>query len=194
MDQACATDESVIENISNVSIPNEDEISQGRPGWKPEIEHLQDAVDPISGALLVGVGDKILIQYPHRWRDTTIYIVKSINPSHIEEMGYMGLWDPNKMQFTCTNFITGPKKGLLFKIPDNSRRWIPGEADDLATRVKRKYRRSSVEEKPVVVEQTPVVTPQDGVKRGRGRPKGSKNKSTLEREMREREQKCIGRD
>jgi len=178
----------------NYSIPDDsnEEIVQGRckPSWKPDIDHLQDAVDRTTGILNVKVGDKILIQYPAMWRDTTIYIVKSINPSHVNELGFVGLWDPNKMQFTCTNYITGPARGLVFKIPDNSRRWIPGEDDDLMTRVKRKYRRHNVSEKPVkedkVVTPAPVDENGNPVKRKRGRPKGSKNKSTLEREAAER--------
>lgn len=150
----------------------------GRPGWKPQIDHLQNAIDPTTGQFLLKVGDKVLIQYPHPWRDTTVFIIKSIDPSHMEH-GFIGLWDPNGMQFTCSSYITGPRRGLMFKIPDSSRNWVPGENEDLYTQVKRKYTRRATEEKPIVV--VPTVTDKNGdivpVKRPRGRPKGSKSKN-----------------
>jgi hypothetical protein len=67
----------------------------------------------------------------------------------------------------------------MFKIPDSSRNWVPGENEDLYTQVKRKYTRRATEEKPIVV--VPTVTDKNGdivpVKRPRGRPKGSKSKN-----------------
>jgi len=145
-----------------------------RPGWKPDIYDLAPAI--VDEKLIVEKGQKLLIEYPDMWRDTVAWIVLAVNPANtLTSPGYVRLYDPFRMCFGSTNFIDGPKRGLLFKVPDNSRKWIPGEEEPINRR-----RRHASEEKP---KPTPVLDENGNVvKKKRGRPKGSKSKTTLERE------------
>ena len=155
--------------------------SKARVGWKPDLSHLEDAV--VNGTLMVGVGEKLLIEYTHLpWRDTTIWIVNAIEPGGGSPPGHVRLWDPSKMYYGATNYINGEQHGLVFKIPDKSRRWIPGEEEGLSDQVKRRRLRGA---KEFIKETKPVEIGPDGkpVAKKRGRPKGSKNKTTLLKEQ-----------
>lgn len=155
-----------------------DEIlsNRSRVGWKPDLGRLDAAV--VDGQLLVPVGGKILIEYTDTpWRDTTIFVVIAIDPGEQTPKGYVRLWDPNKFQYAATNYLTGQDQGLTFKIPDKSRRWVPGEDESLLDQVsRRKTRATEAVEKPVDSDGNPIV-------KKRGRPKGSKNKTTLIKEQ-----------
>jgi hypothetical protein len=155
-----------------------------RLGWKPKIDHLPDAI--VDGQLVVGKGDKILIQYPPVWMDSAVFIICEVDPINaLVDKGYVRLWDPNKMQYACTSYIKGPAQGLVFKIPDPKKRWVPGEGEDMKSRRRRRRRRALVKDDSVeTAPKAPPALDENGnpIKRKRGRPKGSKNKSTLEKE------------
>ncbi len=140
--------------------------------WKPDISHLDNAV--VDGVLMVPIGGKLLIEYTNcPWRDTTVWIIEEINPieGHLA-YGHVRLWDPNKWQFGCTNYLNGQQKGLTFKIPDKSRRWVPGDNQPILSKHKMREQLELIEG-----EVKPTID-SDGnpLKRKRGRPKGSLGK------------------
>lgn len=124
-----------------------------KPGWKPEIGHLPDAVQ--DGKFTPVVGDKIVIQYPQLWRDTTLWVVSAIEPPGIDRPGHLRLWDPNTMSYGMTNYIDGPTSGQVIKVADQKQRWVPYEGEDLKTRMKRKARRPNFGERVVELLENP---------------------------------------
>lgn len=158
-----------------------------RVGWRPKIAHLPDAI--VDGQLLLKEGDKVLIEYTDSpWRDTTLWVIAAIEPPGIVEQGHVRLWDPNKNQYGSTNYHTAAAQGLVLKVPDVKQRWVPGENETLMEKVRRERqeRRGLRQKEPRPVAQAPVDVDGNPIKKKRGRPKGSKNKATLERESAER--------
>lgn len=149
-----------------------------RPGWKPKVDQLKDAI--VDGVFLLKEGDAVLVQFPQEHRDTTLFAITFIN----HETGKLILWNLDKMQHTSLNFKGCPPLGFEFKIPDASRKWsASASGDSMADAVNRRRRRmSGGEDDPQEpTEKTPAPVPLDAegnpIKRKRGRPKGSKNKS-----------------
>jgi hypothetical protein len=142
-------------------------------GWKPDVSNLQDAV--IDGKLVVERGGKLLIEYfDTPWRDTTVWVIVAIEPKDtITSPGYVRLWDPNKMHYGSTNYLTGQRDGLVFKVPDKSRRWVPNEDDSIEDQLKRRRHKAK--------EETPSTTSVVPSGKKLGRPKGSKTGSSLAR-------------
>lgn len=130
-----------------------------------DISRLPDAI--VDGALRPTVGDRIVIErrasfLPGRpYLDTKTYRIHRLDPN-----GNMSLWDESLNQWAMDNWKTGPMKGNVYKVPS------VGVA--VTTKRKRGRPRKNPVEPP-----KPVVVGPDGapVKRGRGRPKGAKNRA-----------------
>ena len=168
-----------------------------RKGWKPNISKLAPAI--VDGQFVVPEGERVIIEYTQEpSRDTTMWVVVKIFETVPGDLtvspGHIRLYDPERTQYGCTNYKDAQKYGLIMKIPDKSKRWTPGEDENLMVLAKRhkrkkKFVREEAEEastKPLVAPKpAQPVPPAEPGKKKRGRPKGSKNKSTLEREARE---------
>lgn len=170
-----------------------------RKGWKPKIAHLDDAI--VDGKFIVPEGDRVIIEYTQEpARDTTMWVVTKIFEESSWDLtvspGHIRLYDTERTQYGCTNYKDAEKYGLIMKIPDKSKRWTPGEDENLMQLAKRHKRKKkqfvkddssdSPPPKPQKAPKpAPVAPPAEPGKKKRGRPKGSKNKSTLEREARE---------
>lgn len=162
-----------------------------KKGWKPDISRLSDAV--VDGKFIIPEGERMIIEYTQEpARDTTMWIVKKVFDEVPDEMtiqqGHIRLWDPEKTQYGATNYKDAQKYGLIMKVPDKSKRWTPGVSEtlmDIANKKRRRKKkqlvRDEAEPAPVkpIIPSSPAGEPE---KKKRGRPKGSKNKSTLERE------------
>lgn len=147
-----------------------------RLATRPNIDDLMDAVvkDELGRQLLlVKPGEKLIVERfatvlpGHPWLDTRTYTVQSID----EASGRVHLWDDELQRTAMTDYIGGTKVGYRFKLPIKGRPMVTN---------KRKRGRPK---KPAVVSPTVPVQVQstlapDGtpVKRGRGRPKGVKNR------------------
>jgi hypothetical protein len=135
-----------------------------RDARKPDITWLEDAVVEAEGMKvpLFNVGDRIVIERYCRmlqgspWLDTQTYEVQSID----DETGDLRLWNPDLKQFAMSNFIKGPARGDVFKL-------APAKGSI------GKKKRGRPRKHPLGAPK-PEVKP--GEKRGRGRPKGSKNR------------------
>ena len=75
------------------------------------------------------------------------------------------------------NYKRAAEVGDKILVPSDARKWIPGTPEGRANRRRRKLTKNAPAPKPVTL--GPDGKP---VKRKRGRPKGSKNRSTLARE------------
>lgn len=143
------------------------EALEGSPAAAPgiDISKLPDAI--ADGVLRVGAGDRIVIErratfLPGRpYLDTKTYRIKRVDPN-----GDMSLWDESLNQWAMDNWKTGPLKGQVYKLAT------------VGTNVTTKRKRGRPRKNPVDAPK-PVVVGPDGapVKRGRGRPKGSKNRA-----------------
>lgn len=182
MEDTAVAEDAVDDDIS-VSMPDDVVPTEPRPAWKPDISALPNAYEWVGGEprLLVGVKDKIVIDYSALeaglFLDTRCWVIDKVG-----EDGYLGLYDPHQRQYGCTNWITGPKRGLLIK--------IPGSASDLVGVgvMSRKGARRAVaralKEQRVADEAATKKTadaPGGEKKRGRGRPKGTINSKTRDR-------------
>lgn len=130
-------------------------------GNKPDISGLPDAI--ADGRPLFKVGDKIVIeQYAtiletNPYLHTRTYKVMAINP----QTGDLKLWDESLCQWGMDNYVKGPMFGQVYKLADGV--------------VIGKRKRGRPRKNPVA----PVVVTTEkptGEKKGRGRPKGSKNR------------------
>jgi len=135
-------------------------LHPGKAVNKPDISRLPDAV--VGGRPLFTTGDKIVIERYATvltgapYLDTRTYKVIGVN----EANGAVRLFDEELNQFASTNYVEGMRHGYVFK-------FAMGNA--VATKKKRgRPRKAPIE----------AVTPDKpaGEKRGRGRPKGSKNR------------------
>lgn len=132
-----------------------------RSARKPEIGHLEDAFNE-EGTPLFEVGGRIVIEryattIPGRpWLDTQTYVVNEIDP----HSGVMKLWNPYLFQSALSNFKLGLDNGFLFKLAPTKGGFGKKKRGRPAKNGGKK-----VEEKP------------QGEKKGRGRPKGVKNRA-----------------
>lgn len=135
---------------------------------KPDISRLHPAVEEVDGELLplFAVGDRIVIErHAHSlpgspWLDTQTYVVQDID----DETGVLRLWNTGQNQFAMGNFITGPARGDDYRLAGDRR-------NPIGKRKRGRPRKNPVEPVAPVVDGTPLP-----VKRGRGRPKGVKNR------------------
>jgi hypothetical protein len=141
-----------------------------RLATRPNIDDMVDAVakdDLGRPILLAKPGEKLIVERfatilrGRPWLDTKTYTIQSID----EATGKVHLWDDELQRTALTDYIGGTAAGYRFKLP------IKGRAISSA-------RKRGRPKKVVPVTQQPVVQPQEQgeVKRGRGRPKGVKNR------------------
>lgn len=184
--------ETFIEQLPKVDISStedeklQDEISQLLspvvPNDKPTIDSLDDAVERDENGKLrfiVEPGQKVIIERMTmqagdgqiRWLDTETYLVVSVD----QDTGVLRLTNLSLRCAAMSNFITGLERGYRFKIPGRT----GGNVGKRRRGRPRKWREPA---EPRTTPEQPVV------KRGRGRPKGSKNrdKETIAREKAER--------
>lgn len=147
-----------------------------RLATRPNIDDFADAVvrDELGRhVLLVRPGEKLIVErfatiLPGRpWLDTKTYTVQSVD----EATGRVHLWDDELQRVALTDYIGGTKAGYRFKLPIKGRK--------ITSKRKRGRPRKVVAPAPVAQPTAaPVATNPDGtpVKRGRGRPKGAKNR------------------
>jgi len=141
---------------------------QKRLSRKPSIDHLKDGVlttdDGLGGTMHVpvfDVGDRIIVERHSQllpggpWLDTRVYLVKDI----VDDAGLVHCWDEELQHYACMAFDRPdvqriklpPKKGNPFRAP------------------------KATDGKPL---QNSSVSQGDSAtkRKGRGRPKGSKNR------------------
>lgn len=165
-----------------------DESSDARNARRPDVSHLDDALADVDGTLvpLFGIGDKIVIErtnilHPDRpWLDTQTYTVQDID----DVTGDLKLWNDGFQQFAASNFIQGIAYGYVFKLPSGTR---IGKTRRGGGKRGRKVARVASSAPATPEPKVPLVTEAEvPVKRGRGRPPGSKNrpKAVIEAERR----------
>lgn len=137
-----------------------------RTARRPDISWLEDAVTVNSDGsvyLHFDVGARIVIERyaltipGNPWLDTQTYVVQSIDPAS----GVLQLWNPDLYQSALTNFKLGLQHGFKFKL-------APTRGASIG-----KKRRGRPRTKP---EAPKVEKPEGEKKKGRGRPKGIKNR------------------
>jgi len=145
-----------------------DALVAARERLMPTTERLINAIaagDDGSPLFIPGPGDLVVMERRSvllsgmPWIDTRLLRVKKIN----DETGNIVLFDDDMKQNVQSNFITGPARGILFKIP--AKRGNPFGPQTNAAAAK-------LEAAPVVI----IAADGSVKKRGRGRPAGSKNR------------------
>ena len=144
---------------------------RARLASKPVLDALEDAVELDDAGVptfTVAPGDKVVIERyatilrGSPWLDTKVYTVESIDGV----TGTLRLWDDEEKCHAMTNYITGFAAGFKFKVPP-SRGGMPSS----------QRRRGRPRKSPPPG--TTGASPASGgepVKRGRGRPPGTKNR------------------
>lgn len=148
-------------------------LGDGKVVSKPDISRLPDAV--VGGIAQFKDGDKIVIERysgflkGRPYLDTKTYRVVR----HDEFTGRMHLFDEQLDQNAIMNWKEGLRHGTVFKL-------ATGKVD-----ISTKKKRGRPRKNPV---DAPVEVKPEGEKRGRGRPKGAKNrdKETIAAEKAER--------
>lgn len=148
-------------------------LGDGKAVSKPDISRLPDAV--VGGVAQFKEGDKIVIERysgflrGRPYLDTKTYRVVR----HDEFTGRMHLFDEQLDQNAIMNWREGLRHGTVFKL-------AVGKVD-----VSTKKKRGRPRKNPV---ELPTDVKPEGEKRGRGRPKGAKNrdKETIAAEKAER--------
>lgn len=152
----------------------EGELWARREAQRPDISWMDDAIDwGEEGELpkfLPKKGDYVVIErflttFPGKpWLDTRVYRITE-DPDPVT--GTLRLSDPVRQQQAMSNWKRGIIEGFTFKRPPKGRN--PETVFESTGAVRRRRR--------VVAEPAPKpVAPTTGEKRGRGRPKGSKNR------------------
>lgn len=163
-----------------------EETVDAREGRKPNIDHLDDAIAVLEDGSVIplfGVGDKLVIERRasilpgNPWLDTQTYTVTDID----DVTGDLKLMSDGYGHSAMSNFIKGLAAGYRFKLPSGSaigkkRRGVKGRG-----------RKPKIAATPVAAAPT-APAPDGQVKRGRGRPPGTKNrpKAVIEAERRAR--------
>lgn len=77
---------------------------------KPNINSLEDAIEISyeengrTFRLTSFIGEKVLIEYPQKWRTTDVWLIQEIN----QETGNVKIKNLNEQYYSFINFITGP--------------------------------------------------------------------------------------
>lgn len=164
-----ALDESADETITSV-VPDDGatESTDKRTQTRPDVSWLEPAMTNVEGVgplAMFKEGDRIVIERfvtiknTTMWLDTQTYIVRTID----DDTGDLRLYNPDLHQYARGNFIVGPARG------DNY--YLAPERGAVGRR--KRGRPANLRRQ---VEPPPVVPLAEGEKRGRGRPKGSKNR------------------
>lgn len=154
---------------------------------KPDITGLSDAFENIDGEYfpLFGVNDFIWIErvstiFQDKWFETSRFRVMEVNQSdHL-----LTLWNEELEQHCMSHWDTGLKRGNLYKLstvagknmeaPKTKAAKKLEARTDVTLEVKKgRGRPKGSKNKSVKVK---LSKPESETKRGRGRPKGSKNK------------------
>ena len=161
-ESALSPDAQAIMEALNLS-PSNKELS------KPDISRFPDAID--NGRLTIEAGDKITIERRanflagNPYLDTRTYTIKKIDHSS----GILSLWDDEMQQWAMDNYKTGPSVGQIYKIPLG--RLPPPSSSSRKRGRPRKFNPQPAPQHPT--DDTQLT------KKKRGRPKGSKNGSTI---------------
>ncbi len=129
---------------------------------KPDISMLEDALevdDEGNVKFLPIVGGKVVIerQFEGQWLDTNLYTVTAIDP----ETGALRLIRDEFGHQAMSNYMEAILRGHIFKLPPKK-----GPIVKRKVRVSRKSKEK----------ETITIPDPNQPKRGRGRPKGSKNR------------------
>lgn len=198
IEPAVQTDESDVESDHSVEeVEESDETIEQpiRPAWKPDISHMQDAVQLVDSipTLILGVGSRVVIDYSGLkygpWLDTRCWTIQSIG--HQGDPGYLGLYDPSQKQQGCSNWMTAKRKGILIKVAGKSEEFImtavasstsrKGARKAVAKALKEEKHREEAEAKAKNRLALAPDSPKSEKGKGRGRPKGTLNSRTVER-------------
>jgi hypothetical protein len=150
------------ENDPNLFVDLVNEASGSTKRSKPDISYLEDAVevnDDGTVKFIPFVGGKVVIERcveDGQWLDTNLYTVTAID----EETGALRLIRDEFGHNAMSNYMEGILRGYVFKLPPKK-----------GPIVKRKVRVGK-KMKPTLTVPSDPNTP----KKGRGRPKGSKNR------------------
>jgi len=147
--------------IKEILNENDEKLSQTsvnskQRAWKPNLNRFPDAcvlLDSGTTIFVPEVGDKIAIEFANDWQDTAYGIVKFID----YETGNFRIWSERKSYHVMSNFFD---KSLIFKL-------APKNIGSLRSKSK-KIQVKSFED---------LYNEDSNKSRGRGRPKGSKNRS-----------------
>jgi hypothetical protein len=178
LDASLRNGDCMLAPADDVLLQIKETFAPARAAQKPNIDNLDDAIVDVENhgiVLLPQPGEGLIIQYPQAWRDTTYYTIHDIN----YETGTVWLWNPQRKQWASTNFIDAKQHGLVFKVP-------PEGASELRMAIALGQRkRGRPRKNPLEQAIAPVKEKSD---RGRGRPKGTKNrpKEIIEAEKRAR--------
>lgn len=152
-----------------------EQADERRLARRPNIEHLQDGVARLTDGRVIAlfdVGDRIVVDRmllwdPKKWLDTRVYEVREID----DDTGLIRAWDVvaehnSFLSFThpTSTVKLAPARGNPFRAPPGWQR-----AQNI----------HPVEDKETIQTDAPIIpvsTVEQPVKRGRGRPKGSKNR------------------
>lgn len=140
---------------------------------RPNINRLKDAfvwnADLSHWDPQFRIGDIIVIErqstiFPGRWSDTQKFVVQSIDM----DKGLLTLWNQELDQWDMSHWNSGLERGNLYKM-------ITQNGEKVSARSKPSTPKTEIKNL------TPVNPGEQPVKRGRGRPKGSKNKNSIKR-------------
>ena len=149
-----------------------------RLATRPHIDDLVDAVvrDHLDRlVLLARPGEKLIVERfatilpGSPWLDTKTYTVQSVD----EATGRVHLWDDELQRTALTDYIGGLKAGYRFKLPAKGRPVV-------ASKRKRGRPRKAAPTPTAAQPPVPSADAQPSEKRGRGRPKGVKNRPKAE--------------
>lgn len=166
---ARAADEVIITSNIGGTIGN-------RTARKPDVSCLEDAFSK-DGTPLFDVGGRIVIErYATTipglpWLDTQTYVVREVDTVS----GVMKLWNPHVYQTALTNYKLGLANGFLFKLAPtrgsigNKKRGRPKKQTPAGA--------GAPTSTPTSPGAGATSSTSPGEKRGRGRPKGVKNRS-----------------
>ena len=155
----------VSEDEISVSLLSPAEAQAKREARRPDVSSFPDALDA-EGKPLFRAGDRVVVERRSvilsgsPWIDTKVYRVLGVD----QDSGNVRFYDEQINQFASSNYRTASARGSVFKLLPTGAR-----TDNLGKRKRGRPRKEPVagaEVKPVSTEP----------KRGRGRPKGVKNR------------------
>jgi len=163
----------VLDNGEVDEITRAEKAERAKSANKPLIDHLPDAIEKDElgmPVLLAKPGDKLVIERyasilkGSPWLDTKTYTIESIDIAS----GRVDLWDDDLGRNAITNYIEGTKAGYRFKLPAGR----VGIGQRKRGRPKKNPTGAPEASKPVELDVNGRP-----VKKKRGRPPGSKNRS-----------------
>ena len=166
-------EETPTERESITSLLASEARERARLASKPVLDLLEDAVELDEGGIpifTVAPGDKVVVERyatilrGSPWLDTKVYTVESIDGV----TGTLRLWDDEEKCHAATNYITGLAAGFKFKVP-------PAKGG-MPSSQRRRGRPRKLPQPGAPEQDRPLGPDGEPVKRGRGRPPGTKNR------------------